>query len=157
MDSIGQRFIQALEGFEANGDDKALIALFSERAEISNVATHEGLRGKDGARQFWREYRGTLKDVRSTFRNCIESGSRVALEWNTTGVSFNGAQIDYDGTSILEWDEAGECILRFTAYFDPRAVGQDIGSKLGASSGPPVGTPSPTAEGRTKVPATVPA
>ncbi|AKQ70228.1 hypothetical protein A176_007140 [Myxococcus hansupus] len=135
-----QRFVDALAKLEERGDLEPLIALFSDDAQVSNVASAKVFSGKEGARRFWHEYKGTLQQVKSTFRNMIEAGARVALEWETQGTAHNGAAVAYEGVSILEWD--GDRIRRFYAYFDPHALGLE----LTHGSAP-----------RTEVPATTPA
>ncbi len=119
-----QRFVDALGKLEQSGDLEPLLSLFSDDAQVSNVASQRVFSGPDGARQFWTEYKGMLGNVRSTFRNMIESADRVALEWETQGTAHNGAAISYEGVSIIEWD--GDRIRRFYAYFDPHALGQEL-------------------------------
>lgn len=119
-----QRFVQALTQLEESGELEPLLALFAEDAQVSNVVALRTFHGRDGARQFWTEYKRTLQGVRSTFRNLIEAGDRVALEWESRGTAHNGAAIDYEGVSILEWD--GDHISRFYAYFDPRALSHEL-------------------------------
>ncbi|MFY1827423.1 nuclear transport factor 2 family protein [Myxococcus fulvus] len=119
-----QRFVEALSSLEEDGDLEGLVALFSDDAHVSNVASSRVFKGKEGARQFWREYKATLRRVKSSFRNMIEAGDRVALEWESHGTAQNGAAVAYEGVSIIEWD--GEHIRRFYAYFDPHALGEEL-------------------------------
>ena len=135
-----KRFVEALTRLEEQGDMEPLLSLFAEDSQVSNVASQRSFEGIEGARQFWTEYKGVLQGVRSTFRNMIESGDRVALEWESRGTASNGAAVDYEGVSIIEWE--GEHISRFSAYFDPRALGLE----LSAGDAP-----------RSEVPATAPA
>jgi ketosteroid isomerase-like protein len=135
-----QRFVDALSKLEESGDVEPLLELFSDDAQVSNVASHRTLEGKDGARQFWREYKGMLRQVKSTFRNMIEAGDRVALEWESSGTAHNGAAVDYEGVSIIEWD--GERISRFYAYFDPRVLGLELSQGTAPRSEPPATAPA---------------
>lgn len=135
-----QRFMEALGRLEGEGDVEPLVALFGEQAQVSNVATHRVFHGKEGARHFWQEYKGMLKQVRSTFRNVIEAGERVALEWTSQGTAHNGAAVDYEGVSILEWE--GEQVVRFYAYFDPRLLGQELSRGLAQRSEAPATAPA---------------
>ncbi|HZH03158.1 MAG TPA: nuclear transport factor 2 family protein [Myxococcaceae bacterium] len=123
--SRAKQFIEALHTLEQKGDLEPLVSLFSDAAELSNLAAPRVFRGPEAIRQFWREYRGTFRELRSDFRNVIESGDRVALEWETTGTAHTGAPIEYQGVSILEFD--GDRLNRFFAYFDPSALGREIG------------------------------
>ncbi len=135
-----QRFVDALARLEENGDLESLLELFSDDAQVSNVASHRTFHGKDGARDFWREYKGMLRQVKSTFRNMIEAGDRVALEWTSSGTAHNGAAVDYEGVSIIEWD--GDRISRFYAYFDPRVLGLELSQGIAQRSEAPATAPA---------------
>ena len=135
-----QRFAEALTRLEERGDLEPLLALFGDDAKVSNLASHRVFEGKEGARRFWTEYKSTLKQVKSTFRNMIESGDRVALEWQTSGTAHNGAAVDYEGVSIIEWD--GERISRFQAYFDPHELGLELIANEAPRSQVPATTPA---------------
>jgi ketosteroid isomerase-like protein len=135
-----QRFVDALLKLEEQGDLEGLVSLFSDDAQVSNAASSRVFSGQDGARQFWTEYKGTLGQVKSTFRNMIEAGDRVALEWETQGTSNNGSAIAYEGVSIIEWD--GDRIRRFYAYFDPHALGRELVQNEGPRSEVPSTTPA---------------
>jgi ketosteroid isomerase-like protein len=123
-DGMAERFIAALGRLEAERDADALVALYADDAETGNVNAPEGFGGSDGARRFWTEYRGTFGEMKSEFRNTIDAGERVALEWTTTGTSVAGDPVEYSGVSILEVRD--DKIARFQAYFDPRALGRQI-------------------------------
>ncbi len=135
-----QRFVDALLKLEERGDLEGLVSLFSDDAQVSNAASPRVFTGPDGARRFWKEYKGTLGQVRSTFRNMIEAGDRVALEWETQGTAHNGSAIAYEGVSIIEWD--GDRIRRFYAYFDPHALGRELTLDAGPRSEVPSTTPA---------------
>jgi ketosteroid isomerase-like protein len=135
-----QRFVDALARLEEGGDLEPLLSLFSDDAQVSNVASQRTFSGREGARQFWTEYKSTLGQVRSTFRNMIESSDRVALEWETQGTAHNGAAISYEGVSIIEWD--GDRIRRFYAYFDPHALGLELREGTGQRSEAPAIAPA---------------
>jgi ketosteroid isomerase-like protein len=135
-----QRFVDALGKLEQSGDLEPLLSLFGEDAQVSNVASPRVFSGREGIRQFWREYKGMLGTVRSTFRNMIEAGDRVALEWESQGTAHNGAAISYEGVSIIEWD--GDRIRRFYAYFDPHALGLELREGHGPRSEAPSTAPA---------------
>lgn len=135
-----QRFVEALTQLEETGEMEALLALFGEDSQVSNVVSHRTFHGRDGARDFWTEYKGMLQQVTSTFRNMIESGDRVALEWESSGTAHNGAAVSYEGVSIIEWD--GELISRFYAYFDPRVLGLELSRGSAPRSEVPATTPA---------------
>lgn len=135
-----QRFVDALAKLEESGDLEPLLSLFADDAQVSNAASQRMFTGRDGARQFWKEYKGLLARVRSTFRNLIESGDRVALEWESQGTAHNGAAVSYEGVSIIEWD--GDRIRRFSAYFDPGLLGREMAQGTAPRSEPPATTPA---------------
>ena len=122
-DTIADRFIDALDVLETRRNAEPLAALFSDHADIGNVIVPEKFHGRKGAVDFWTKYRNTFESLRSTFRNRVVQENRIALEWTTEGLS-GGAQVKYDGVSILEVE--GDKINRFRAYFDPAALGRQI-------------------------------
>ena len=116
--------ITHLNELEANENVDKIVELFAENSEIGNVTLTETLSGTEGARNFWTNYRKTFGEVKSEFKNKISTEDVAALEWNTTGTSLEGHEINYDGVSILETD--GDKITRFFAYFNPAKLGQQI-------------------------------
>ena len=135
-----QRFVEALARLEEHGELEPLLELFGDDAQVSNVASHRTFQGREGARQFWREYKATLKQVKSTFRNRIEAGDRVALEWESSGTAHNGAAVNYEGVSIIEWE--GDQISRFYAYFDPHVLGLELSAGTARRTEVPATTPA---------------
>ena len=123
-DGMAERFIAALGRLEAERDADALVALYADDAETGNVNAPHGFSGPDGARKFWTEYRGTFGEMKSEFRNRIDAGDRIALEWTTTGTSVEGEPVEYSGVSIIEVQ--GDKVARFLAYFDPSALGRQL-------------------------------
>ena len=123
-----QRFIDGLHHLEQTGDPEPLVATYAEEAETSNVASERVFRGRDGAHEFWRRYRGTFDETTSTFRNVIVAGDRAALEWETEGTGPTGDPFRYDGVSLLEMagEEEGAAVTRFRAFFDPGHLGRQI-------------------------------
>ena len=123
-----QRFMDGLHHLEQTGDPEPLVATFGEESETSNVASDRVFRGRDGARDFWRRYRVTFAEMRSSFRNVIVAGDRAALEWVTEGTGPEGDPFRYDGVSLLEMAGEGETegITRFRAFFDSAHLGRQI-------------------------------
>lgn len=121
---IVKQFIEALGRLESQRELQPVVSLFAENAEIDNVTSSEGKEGQGGAEEFWRVYRETFDEMKSTFRNEIVMDGRGALEWQTVGSSKNGHSIQYEGVSILEIKD--DKIVRFFAYFDPRKLGRQI-------------------------------
>ena len=130
---LAANFVNALRDLEAGGDVEVMVPLFAEECEVGNTALKGTLKGTDGVREFWTNYRGTFADLESAFRNRIVSDGSSVLEWETTGRSVDGEKIRYKGVSVFEHD--GEKITRFFAYFDPAYLGKQItGDKDGKGS-----------------------
>jgi hypothetical protein len=112
-----QQFIDALRALEEDGEVQTIAELFNPEASLWNPQLGEPLEGEGGARQFWREYRDTFREIRSEFLAILEHDGAAALEWESRGVLAQDDQpIHYRGVSILEWGQDG--IDRFAAYFD---------------------------------------
>jgi ketosteroid isomerase-like protein len=123
-EQIAKQFVAALGKLEAERDLEMIASLFAEDAEIDNVTSSNEKHGKQGAKEFWRVYRETFEEMRSSFRNQIVMDGRAALEWQTKGSGKNGHEVEYEGVSILEIE--GDKIVRFFAYFDPRKLGRQL-------------------------------
>lgn len=123
-EKIAYKFIAALSELESARDVESMVALFADNCEVGNVVATENLRGTEGAREFWTNYRNTFGDVCSIFLNQIYSDDNIALEWTTEGKTKNGNKIKYEGVSILETE--GEKITRFYAYFDPHKLALEL-------------------------------
>lgn len=124
MKKLEEKFISALGKLESEENVEEIVSLFSEEAELGNVTTTKTLQGTEGARDFWKNYRQTFGEIKSTFINKIVSDQTAALEWTSEGTSSNGNKIIYEGVSILESD--GDKITRFFAYFNPAKLGHQI-------------------------------
>lgn len=121
---IAERFIEALRTLEDTKDGGPLAALYTDAAAVGNLIAPDRFHGKDGAHEFWAEYRGTFDTAKSTFRNVIAGEGSAALEWTTEGTSFEGQPFRYAGVTILEIE--GNLVARSSAYFDPKALGRQI-------------------------------
>jgi limonene-1,2-epoxide hydrolase len=121
---IANKFIEALRALEDSQEVEPLAALYTPDAAIGNIIAPDRFHGPEGARTFWKEYRGTFGTAVSTFRNVISSEGRAALEWTTEGTNLKGKSLQYTGVTILEID--GDHITRSCAYFDPLGLGRQI-------------------------------
>jgi ketosteroid isomerase-like protein len=115
-----QQFIDALHRLEEEHDLDGMIALFAEESETSNPTDTAPHRGPDGARQFWDAYRRSFADIHSEFRNVVVSDDVAFLEWTSRGNAADGAPVEYDGVSVVEYQDGK--VRRFRAYFDPSAL-----------------------------------
>lgn len=120
---LAERFMQALQQIEQTKDVAPLVELFSEDAEVTNIALNEPLRGNNGVREFWQKYLEQFQHIRSTFNEVLEqqaeSGGHIVLEWQSEGALRQGAPINYRGVSILE--TASDRVQRFRSYYDSAA------------------------------------
>lgn len=119
-----ENFIAALGKLEASHEVEAIVLTFAEDCELGNAATPKRYSGREGAREFWRQYRDTFGRMKSTFRNVIATEDLAALEWATEGTIQSGAGVSYEGVSILEFEDGA--IKRFHAYFDSRELGGQL-------------------------------
>jgi ketosteroid isomerase-like protein len=112
-----ERFMAAVQAFEADGRAEPLVGLFAPEAEVSNLV--HTARGADGVRRFWQEYRAAFREVRSTFTAVVAGENGAALEWESSGALPTGAPIRYRGVSVIELD--GDRVRRFRTYYDTAA------------------------------------
>lgn len=114
------RFMQALQEAERAGRIEDLAALFSDDAEVSNLARAEPLRGPEGVRRFWGDYLAAFRQVHSAFGAVLEGKDHAVLEWTSEGELPDGRAISYRGISVLEWSE--NRIHCFRTYYDSAAL-----------------------------------
>jgi ketosteroid isomerase-like protein len=114
-----EKFMQTLQQIEENKNVEPLVSLFTEDAELSNLATPSPLQGKDGARQFWQKYLSVFQQINSKFTNVVESNSSAVLEWSSEGTLTSGEPLKYQGVSIIE-TVYGK-VQRFRTYYDSAA------------------------------------
>lgn len=131
-EQVAYRFIEALAALEDKGDLEPILATFTDFCEIGTPASPEKLQGKDRAREFWRGYRKSFRNIHSTFRNIVIGTNSIALEWTADAINAAGKEIRYDGVTIL--DTAGARITHYRTYFDPRVVQDDLTQFAAAST-----------------------
>jgi|ADGO01.1.fsa_nt_gi hypothetical protein len=124
---FAQRFIVALDTLERRGQSGVgqMVNLFSPMARLVNpMLRHVGreLTGEVGAWEFWSEYRATFREVHSHFHEVTTADRAAGLFWTTRGVDLNGTPIEYDGASLLVYEDDG-LIIYFRGYFDSRDLG----------------------------------
>ena len=119
---IAKEFVEALGALEQRIELEPLVDLFADDAELTSLTEREPLRGKEGARRFWRGYRSAFEEVNSTFDRTIEADGTVVLEWHTDGKLPDGQNVAYRGVSILELAE--DRLGGFRTYYDSAAFVQ---------------------------------
>jgi ketosteroid isomerase-like protein len=117
-----QQFILQLHRLE-EGDRAAadgLASLFADNAALSNSILEQQGRervGRDDIAGFWREYRGSFGSLHSDFADVTASERSAGLFWRSTATGPNGQRVEYDGVTLLTFDDSGK-ITRLRGYFD---------------------------------------
>ena len=128
--TLAEQFIEALHALE-QGQEGALermVGMFSGDARLTNAALKQSGRehsGQDGARTFWAAYRDTFGEVRSEFFQVTSNDQSAGLFWTTRGTDRAGAPLEYDGVSLLVFDDAGKISL-FRGYYDTRDLTRSV-------------------------------
>ncbi|HYD95318.1 MAG TPA: nuclear transport factor 2 family protein [Noviherbaspirillum sp.] len=123
---IAGRFIDQLHQLE-DGDKAVadrLADMFADGAELTNpVIEHNGgsRRGRDQIAAFWRQYADTFGAIHSEFFDVTTSDHSAGLFWRSSGTGPAGDPMEYDGVSLLVFDDAGK-ITRFQGFFDTRRL-----------------------------------
>jgi ketosteroid isomerase-like protein len=136
---LAHQFIDALhtleQGDESNVD--ALVELYSDDARLTNSALKlagEERNGKEGARQFWSEYRKTFGEAYSDFFQVTTNEESAGLFWTTKGTGNNGQPMEYDGVSLLVFNGEGKITL-FRGYYDTRELSRSVGVETQPTQG----------------------
>ncbi|WP_019140741.1 nuclear transport factor 2 family protein [Noviherbaspirillum massiliense] len=120
------RFIEELHHLEdgdAAGADR-LAQLFAPDAELVNpvIERTDGSRhGQEQIAAFWREYASSFGSIHSDFFDIMASDHSAGLFWRSSGTSAAGQPLNYEGVSLLVFDDAGK-IARFQGFFDTRQM-----------------------------------
>ena len=124
--NIASQFIGQLHRVE-EGDESgidSLVAMFSDDAHLSNpiIERQGGERaGRDAIAAFWRNYRASFGEIHSEFYDVTASDHSAGLFWRTVGTGAGGQPLDYEGVSLLTFDDSGK-ISGFKGYFDSERV-----------------------------------
>jgi ketosteroid isomerase-like protein len=144
--TTAERFMQALQTAEQQMNPTPVADLFTEEAELTNLAKTEPYRGREGAHAFWQEYLNVFQEIRSEFTNVIEHAGTAVLEWNSTGALKAGSPIAYRGVSILELQD--DRVRGFRTYYDSGAFLPQPARQESTTDGSSTGDMEP---GRTEV------
>lgn len=126
IEAKSKEFIDALHALETGSVDDVnqLVALYSADATLSNSALdNKGrqLKGADEILRFWVEYKETLGQVLSKFHHVTVSDAAAGLFWTTSGQNPAGDEVNYHGSTLLQFDETG-LISFFRGYYDTREL-----------------------------------
>lgn len=115
------RFIDALHRLEDQRDVEGLVSLFTDDTEIRHPGHHAVEHGREGARRFWQQYRGSFDDIHSEFHRVVEHDGACFLEWTGRGKVHERDRVEYDGVTVLELGDGHIRAMR--TYFDPTQLG----------------------------------
>ncbi len=121
-------FAQALQTFEQDRDLDAFARLFAPDTQLLRPEQRTGEQGGDGVRTFWQQYLDQFAEIRSEFSRVAEAGPLGELEWTSRGSlgsSQGGTKVEYDGVSLLEFDDQGR-VQRFATYYDTAVLAQRL-------------------------------
>jgi ketosteroid isomerase-like protein len=121
-----QTFAQALQQFEKDHDLDAFARVFADDAQVLRPEQRGGEQGADGVRVFWQQYLDQFETIRSEFSRIVEAGPLGELEWTSTGSIGGGTDVEYQGVSLLEFDDDGR-VKRFATYYDTAALAHRLG------------------------------
>ena len=129
---LGNQFVAALEAVERRdeGAIEDILELFSTEARLTNSAlkhSNEERQGSEGIRAFWEAYQGTFREVETTFFEQTSSEQAAGLFWTTRGLGAQGEPIEYDGVTLLQFDDQGKIML-LRGYYDTREFSRTVGS-----------------------------
>jgi ketosteroid isomerase-like protein len=117
-DPRAREFAGKLRKFEQDSDPAPLVGLFADDATVSRLDGRGDRRGE--VEQFWREYRGQFREVRTTFFDVVEGMDQSALEWTSEVTMPDGRSLEYRGVTVVDYE--GEQIVRLRAYYDSAAL-----------------------------------
>jgi ketosteroid isomerase-like protein len=119
-------FAEALQTFEQDRDLDAFARVFAPDAELLRPEQRAGEQGEDGVRTFWQQYLDQFASIRSEFSRVVEAGPLGELEWTSKGSLGGGTEVEYEGVSLLEFDDQGR-VSRFATYYDTAALAHRLG------------------------------
>lgn len=132
VQQLAQQFIDALHTLEQGDVENVdqLAGMYSDDARVVNAALKlagQERTGQDGARQFWTEYRRTFGEAYSDFYQVTVNDQAAGLFWTTKGTGNDGQPMEYDGVSLLVFDDQGKIKL-FRGYYDTRELSREVGA-----------------------------
>ena len=119
MHDLTQKFVDALEHLHRDRDVQPLVELFGDDATLTKAGLPQTHRGKEGAREFWQQYRDDFESVDASFHHTVTDDGIAYLEWTSSGSLKSGKEFRYDGVSVLQGSE--DAIDGFRTYYDTTA------------------------------------
>ncbi len=129
--TLAQQFIDALHKLEQGNEQDVgdIVSLYSDDARLVNSALKlagQERTGQQGAREFWTEYRRTFGEAYSDFFQVTTNAESAGLFWTTKGTGNDGQPMEYDGVSLLVFNQDGKIAL-FRGYYDTREISRAVG------------------------------
>ncbi|HVY80192.1 MAG TPA: nuclear transport factor 2 family protein [Steroidobacteraceae bacterium] len=107
---LAQRFVVALDSLERHGGDVALeemVQLFSPMARLISSRSSSELTGTHGARRYWSKHRTTFPTARTEIYEVTTNDRCAGLFWTTHVTPSEGQPLDYDGATLLAFEDDG--------------------------------------------------
>jgi ketosteroid isomerase-like protein len=123
---LARQFAEALHAVDRRDEGAVdqMTALFSSRARLVNAALKlagEERTGREGARAFWEQYQGSFQEAGTEFFQLTGGEQAAGLFWTTRGRDAAGAPLEYDGVTLLTFDQDGKIEL-LRGYYDTREL-----------------------------------
>ena len=112
---LAARFKQALQQTEQSRDPSPVASLFKEGASLTNLGGDHG----NDATKFWQVYIDQFSDIRSEFTGEITSDRSAALEWQSRVTLTDVRPVQYQGVSVIEFDN--DVVTSLRTYYDSAA------------------------------------
>ncbi|RBY81847.1 nuclear transport factor 2 family protein [Blastococcus sp. TF02A-26] len=126
MHSLTERFTAALHHLDAEGDAQQLVDLTGDDATLFKLHQDNEARGRDGAKQFWEDYRHVFGELETTFTSSTVGETTAALEWESRGTLRSGRPFTYRGVTVIEGDGSDDGLLTgVRTYYDSAAFLQE--------------------------------
>lgn len=130
MLDLAQQFAAALHAVDGReqGAIERMLALFSPEARLTNASlrlAQEERVGEAGVRAFWEHYQSSFREAATEFFTITGGEGSAGLFWTTRGADAAGAPIEYDGATLLTFDEAGKITL-LRGYYDTRELSRTV-------------------------------
>jgi hypothetical protein len=106
---LAQRFVVALDALERHGEValQEMVQLFSPMARLTSGRTPSELTGERGARRYWNKYRSTFATAHTDVYEVTTNDRCAALFWTTHTTTRDGHPADYDGATLLAFEDDG--------------------------------------------------
>ncbi|MDP9379944.1 MAG: nuclear transport factor 2 family protein [Chloroflexota bacterium] len=122
---LAQQYMDALHALEEREDLETLVSQYAPDAEIWNVNLPQPLKGEEGVRKFWTDYRSLFSEIYSEFFNTVVEGEKVALEWVGRGkFAASGESFEYAGVSMLTFRDGK--VASHRGYYDQQALTERV-------------------------------